>query len=99
MRKPDLFYRVSINRDRLYLRVPDKDTENDTVLMFNRVMADFGFSEPKEIFSERIGVAVVPRKIRFKAEDKMITLDLFDELSQIFTMLPIPTKDWYTKRF
>lgn len=97
--KPDLFYRLSIDRSKIYLRVPDNDTEKDTVLMFNRVMADYGFPEPKDIFSERIGVAVVPRKLKFRKDDKMITMDLFDELGQIFNLLPIVNRDWYSKRF
>lgn len=99
MSKPILSFRRSLDNLTLYLRVPDKDTENDTVLMFNRVMADFGFPEPKDIFSERIGVAAVPRTIKFKRGDKMITLDIFDELARIFRMVPIDNNDWYTKRF
>ena len=99
MAKPDLLYRKSRDGMFLYLRVPDDDTEKDTVLMFNRIMADYGFPKPKDNFNERLGVAVFPSKIKLREDDRLYTYRLFNVLSEHFNMLPITNRDWYSKRF
>ena len=101
MSKPDLLYRFSLDQKYLFLRVPDDDTEADAVLTFNRVMADYGFPNPKDTFNERLGVAVFPVKVRLKSSrtSRLVTYDLFKQLEQHFRMLPITSKDWYSKRF
>lgn len=97
--KPDLLYRLSKDGQLLYLRVPDDDTDKDAVLTFNRVMADYGFADPKQIFNERLGVAVVNLTKTVKYEGRLLKFNMLDELRQYFTMLPITTRDWHTKRF
>ena len=99
MARPDLLYRKSFDGKFLYLRVPDKDTEYDTVLKFNRVMADYGFPNPKDTFNERLGVAVFPAKISYRVKDRLVRATLFEELQAHFNLLPIPSKDWYETRF
>jgi len=100
-KKPTLLYRLSKDETVLYLRVPDEDTETDSVLTFNRVMADYGYPDPKDIFNERLGVAVVPAKIKRRSQisNKLVTFDMLSELEQHFLVTPIPDRDWYTKRF
>lgn len=98
-RKPDILYRLSRDHLHLFLRVPDNDTEKDGILMFNRLMADLGFPNPKEIFNERLGVAVVPSTISYREKNRLVRLDVLTEIKNVFTALPIPNRDWYTKRF
>jgi len=64
-------------------------------------MADYGFSDPKQIFNERLGVAVLPATIKRKSKisNKLVTFNLLQELEQYFLTVRIPDKDWYTKRF
>jgi hypothetical protein len=62
-------------------------------------MADYGFPDPKGIFNERLGVAVVPASISYRNGKKLIKLDLLNELEIHFTILPISDKDWHTSRF
>ena len=99
MAKPHLLYRLSKDGKLLYLRVPDNDTEKDAVLMFNRIMADYGFTNPKEHFKERLGVAAFPSKIKLREDDRLYTYHLLNVLENHFTMLPITNRDWYSKRF
>ncbi len=96
-KKPQLLYRLSKDRKVLYLRVPD-ESEGDTVLIFNRVMADFGYT-PKSIWDKSLGVAVVPAIQRITIETAIVKIDLFEELKEHFLMTPIPDRDWYKKRF
>lgn len=97
--KPNLLFRKSKDGNFLFLRVPDEDTQKDGVLMFNRIMADFGFTDPKEIFNERLGVAVLPVFIRITKGNKLLKVVLLDQLLRFFDLKPITDIEWYTKRF
>lgn len=99
MKKPDLLYRKSKDGLYIYLRVPDQDTEEDSVLMFNRIMADYGFPDPKSNFNERLGVAVFPSRIKLRQGNRLVTYDLFKVLIQYFSMRPIKDEDWHGRRF
>lgn len=98
-RKPTLLYRLSKDSEYLYLRVPDDDLESESVLMFNRLMADLGFPEPSAIWNKRLGVAVVPPFTRYVSNGRLVTRDLLSELGDFFSMRPIKDIDWYTTRF
>lgn len=97
--KPDILYRKSRCLNFLYLRVPDEDTEKEGVLTFNRLMADLGFPDPKEIFNKLIGVAVVPVFVRVQERRSLIRIRVMDEIEKYFNVLPISDKVWFTKRF
>ena len=97
--KPNILYRISRDGIHLFLRVPDDDTEKDGVLTFNRLMADLGFPDPKAIFNERLGVAVVPTTITIRKNSSLIRLNVLNEIEAIFSARRIQDTAWYSKRF
>jgi len=98
-KRPQILYRLSKDGIFLYLHVPDTDTEKDSMLMFNRLMADFGFPDPKAIFNKRLGVAVLPVSVWIQVGDKMKRVVLLDEVRIYFQTIPILDADWYGRRF
>jgi hypothetical protein len=99
IKRPRLLYRYAKGGKILYLRVPDKETERDAILTFNRKMADLGFPDPEEIFDSKLGVAVVPSEVRIQKNNKLLTYNVLVELATLFVISRISDDIWFHERF